>query len=180
MISRDINCNTLLRKKEKKKKGTSRPSSKFHPNNTSSNETFTVIGQWLNDCRSHHVHCIKCHSDESWYPTILLDIGTIEGNVKIVESKDIPHASQHPHVTLSHRWSSLNIPRLTVDTVNQWKKEMPARRLTPTFCDFFDGARRLGIRYARIDCLCIIHEGDRGSDWACESLSMDKFSNFLM
>ncbi|CAD6451220.1 5e15792d-3999-4fc8-a9d3-0ab21ca5e79f [Sclerotinia trifoliorum] len=74
--------------------------------------------------------------------------------------------------TLSHCWAKDNMARLTVDNLSLWTQSIPTKILPRTFLDAVRVARRLGINYLWIDCLCIIQDGDELADWKQEAPTM--------
>jgi hypothetical protein len=104
----------------------------------------------------------------AWYPTRLID--NCADSIKIVGRDQVAANSQY--ATLSHRWNA-SVPKLSVEKLREWEAGIQLAALPPTFRDFVTTARRLGFRYAWIDSLCIIQDGDGGADWTRESQTMD-------
>ncbi|KAG6353670.1 hypothetical protein INS49_005378 [Diaporthe citri] len=68
--------------------------------------------------------------------------------------------------------------KLTVDNLSPWTLDVPIEMLPRTFLDAAQVAKRLGINYLWVDCLCIIQEGDKLEDWKKEAPTMqDVYSN---
>ncbi|KAJ2974156.1 hypothetical protein NUW58_g8749 [Xylaria curta] len=149
---------------------------------TASDETLSVIESWIQECTTKHAQCINRRKKEPWYPTRLLDVGgTLTGDPSIDSCRlacgnEIADGEQY--MTLSHRWGSYAIARLTTTTIDVWRRALPLRILSKTFQDFISLSRRMNIRYVWIDSLCIIQEGDSGVDWNKEAPTMaDVYTN---
>ncbi|KAI1443507.1 heterokaryon incompatibility protein-domain-containing protein [Annulohypoxylon stygium] len=153
---------------------------------TSSASTWDLVLSWLCECKSTHQRCADRRNNLGWYPTRLLDIqsssalvSSKEESFKIVDGSDIP--SGLDYVSLSHRWGSSKMPRLTVANMPRYRGGVLISELPTTFRDAITITRRLGVRYLWIDSLCIIQEGDDGHDWVREgSLMAQVYSNCLM
>jgi len=132
----------------------------------------------MQDCLTNHEPCISRQVDSSWRPTRLLDISSPSAaglvgpaNCRLIDGTEaIPG---HGYFTLSHWWGSSDIPRLTTETIAQFRTAIPTASLPRTFVDFIHTARRLETRYIWIDSLCIIQSGDGGADWLQEASVMD-------
>ncbi|EOD51854.1 putative het domain-containing protein [Neofusicoccum parvum UCRNP2] len=77
----------------------------------------------------------------------------------------IPPAS--PYLTLSHCWGASLTSKLTLSTLAQFRRAIPASALPRTYVDAIAVARFLGVRHLWIDSLCIVQ--DSATDWAAES-----------
>lgn len=154
------------------------PSWRITSSSTSSEETFTKIDNWLERCDSEHMQCLyhREKRTKGWYPTRLLHVSTFSGHKKRDLKLRIVHGTQlsagSQYATLSHRWGKENMARLTVDNLSLWTQSIPTKILPQTFLDAVRAARRLGIDYLWIDCLCIIQEGDELADWKQEASTM--------
>lgn len=155
---------------------------------TASEETFSKIRGWLENCESAHALCGERRRQQklNWYPTRLVDVGPsrqddgVTENIsacKITHSKDIPPG--HQYITLSHRWGEgNNIAKLTLENLEAWTSQIPTEVLPQTFRDALVVARRCGIPYVWIDSLCIIQNGDGNEDWEREAPTMQEvYSN---
>ncbi|KAH8808734.1 heterokaryon incompatibility protein-domain-containing protein [Xylogone sp. PMI_703] len=141
---------------------------------TASDQTFLNISTWIRHCEAEHTRCTYLRSKVSWYPTRLLDVGT-QGNtlIRLVHSgQSVGHGQSY--MTLSHRWGASKVPTLSTKTIDAWGKGLSIQILPQTFQEFITLAHRLQVRYVWIDSLCIIQEGDAGSDWRSEALTMDQ------
>ncbi|KAL2694877.1 hypothetical protein Neosp_001466 [[Neocosmospora] mangrovei] len=140
-------------------------------------DTIDLIGKWIRACDTGHKQCNHRARDTSWFPTRVLDLAPPEfaksdgEAVKVIKREQVVPGSRY--VTLSHRWNE-HIPKLTSSNLKARLQKIPLEDLTKTFRDFITVSRRLGVRYAWIDSLCIIQESEHGgSDWAQECLTMD-------
>lgn len=133
------------------------------------------MAKCIRACESQHEECRRRASSASpaaWYPTRLLDTHSLDTHsIRIVGRDQVTVNSRY--ATLSHRWND-SVPALSVERLEkEWEAGIPLAVLPPTFKDFVTAARRLGFRYAWIDSLCIIQNGDAGADWGRESQTMD-------
>lgn len=145
-----------------------------------SDETFSKIKNWLGYCDGNHSSCHQYAQKAAldWYPTRLIDIhGWASDSIavtnvpcKIVKGTTLPPGQRY--ITVSHRWGSSNVARLTVGNLSSWMTEVPTNVLSKTFRDCFDTAKRLDVHYIWIDSFCIIQEGDDLLDWKSEATKM--------
>lgn len=149
---------------------------------TSSSETLDKIQSWIQDCASKHAQCVNRRREESWYPTRLLDVGSLEDNClgshdcRLTSGINIPNGQRY--LTLSHRWGSYSVMKLTTGNPGVRERGLPLGILSRTFQDFIELARRMKVRYVWIDSLCIIQDGDGGADWLREASTMaDVYTN---
>jgi len=112
----------------------------------------------------------------------LLDVDDSElETFKIVNGREIPPGSNTGYISLSHRWGSAEMPRLTATNMSSYRTGAPIADLPQTFRDAIAITRRLKARYIWIDSLCIIQEGDGGKDWMQEAPQMaDVYSKCLL
>ncbi|KAF2502274.1 HET-domain-containing protein [Lophium mytilinum] len=135
---------------------------------TSSSTTRKRVGGWLEACERHS--CGHSRKAPKWHPTRLLDIGTSSSSaIKLCEAEEIELMADY--ATLSHRWASQEIPKLTSEGRASMKRGVLPRPLTRTMLDAVQVAREwLNVRYLWIDSLCIIQ--DSQEDWVTESAMM--------
>jgi hypothetical protein len=117
-------------------------------------------------CSEEHELCAGNNS--TVLPTRILDVsptGT-EAELVLVET----NGQSAPYAALSHCWGKKQIITTKLNTIDQWKKEIPMNLLSNTFRDAVQLCRRLEIRYLWIDSLCIIQ--DSVDDWVAESAKM--------
>lgn len=152
----------------------------INTSSTISEDTFSKINKWLEYCDSNHTSCQEYaqKGDLNWYPTRLIDISGWAQEVtavtgvpcKIVKGTTVPLGQRY--ITVSHRWGTSNVARLTASNLSSWMAEVPTAVLSKTFQDCFDTAKRLGVHYVWIDSFCIIQEGDDLVDWKSEAAKM--------
>jgi hypothetical protein len=137
---------------------------------TSSTESIRVARDWLHNCFEHHPGCKRSDLRVSWYPTRLLYLGETSNddtNVRLIHTaQDIPTG---PYMTLSHRWGSVDILKLTRATMPVFCNTIVLEDLPKTFRDAIIVTKTLGIRYLWIDSLCILQDKDDLSDWSYEA-----------
>lgn len=79
-------------------------------------------------------------------------------------------------MTLSYRWSNDSCIKLLASTYSSFIAGQPILELPQSFQDSIVIARRFGVRYLWIDCLCI--QQDSATDWENESAKMrDIYAN---
>ncbi|WKT53774.1 Heterokaryon incompatibility [Fusarium oxysporum f. sp. vasinfectum] len=144
-------------------------------------QTFSLASKWINECLQNHSKC-NHGTNESWYPTRLLDSGPIdsfrENTITLLETS--AGASYGPYMTLSHCWGSGHAFCLNKSSYQRLLNGIPLSSLPPTFQDASFIARRLGVRYIWIDALCIFQDKDDLSDWNREASLMHRvYSNTL-
>lgn len=156
-----------------------RPSS----DSTASAESWDTVVGWLEKCQTQHAKCPSRHWSPSWYPTRLLDLGRVDDDVsmlRLVITRDVDMCGS-PYVTLSHRWGSSDILKLTRQALSGFIGHgISISALPKTFQDAVMVARRLKVRYLWIDSLCIIQDDEGLADWLKEARCMDKvYANSL-
>ncbi|KAK0666983.1 heterokaryon incompatibility protein-domain-containing protein, partial [Cercophora samala] len=135
---------------------------------TNSDDSFTSAREWLQICTSSHTSCRPFQQDGCYRPTRLLHISELGAEVRLRESDDMP--VNITYATLSHSWGSVLPLTLTGARMNSFKQGIPLPELPKTFQEAVQVARRFGIEYIWIDCLCIIQ--DSAEDWKRESVLM--------
>lgn len=108
--------------------------------------------------------------NKKWYPTRLVE-WTSNDTFRIIRSDSISQPSQG-YITLSHRWGSTDLIKLTTDNLSALERGLPVTILPKTFREALIAAQRLNIRHVWIDSLCIIQSGDNGADWQREATEM--------
>ena len=88
--------------------------------------------------------------------------------VKLVISAE--ERSIGPYLTLSHRWGSAKLLKLTSANLEEMRREIPMSQLSKTFKDAIVVARTFGVKYLWIDSLCILQ--DSKEDWTKEVVTM--------
>lgn len=77
------------------------------------------------------------------------------------------------YACLSHCWGPSQSPiRTLVETIDDFKNEIPWGSLSKTFQDAVETCRRLDIHHIWIDSLCIIQNSKDGTDWKEQSVQM--------
>ncbi|KAF4906973.1 hypothetical protein CGCVW01_v012693 [Colletotrichum viniferum] len=142
---------------------------------TGSSQTLDLAYSWFRECTSRHTRKCKAHSGqtEGWLPSGIIDIGS-HGDTQwklLITSTDAILSESLLYLTLSYRWGDdVQHELLTSSTMSQFRQGVEISSLPKTFQDTVIVARRLGIRYIWIDCLCIIQ--DSRDDWETEAPEM--------
>ena len=139
--------------------------------NTGSDTSLQLVNSWIAQCLSSHQSCNQIQSLSPSLPTRVIDVGSRDSGhpprLHVVADKESGR-----YTTLSHRWGSKEMMKLTVDNLECLKQEIPWETLPKTYRDAIEATRRLGIRYIWIDSLCIIQDSPNGKDWIAESAKM--------
>ncbi|KAI9772555.1 MAG: hypothetical protein M1840_000760 [Geoglossum simile] len=131
---------------------------------TSSDESFTQISEWLRNCAGHHTAC-KANTDR--LPNRVIDVGTLGSPlVRLYETTN----KIAPYACLSHCWGKTPINRTTSETYAQHLESISWDSLSRTFQDAITVVRRLGLQYLWIDSLCVVQDSE--GDWQKESALM--------
>lgn len=158
-------------------------------NLTNGEDTLSKIRSWLTKCRTTHDICRrrKEKTTTAELPRRLIKLtstANVENQIiklkacRLVDTKEESTACPSEYITLSHQWGSQNLPTLTTDNMELWRREIPLADMSQTFLDAFEVAQRLEIPYVWIDSICIIQDGDNGSDWKEQALLMHRvYSN---
>ncbi|KEY69073.1 hypothetical protein S7711_09576 [Stachybotrys chartarum IBT 7711] len=134
---------------------------------SSSNLSFHIIRQWLQDCDDNHPQCRPLH--KLGLPTRLVDVGFSQGDsVRVYETQP---GDTMQYIALSHPWGKPPHFRSLVSNIEQFKKNIDFHELPATFQDAVVVTRQLGQRYIWIDSLCIIQ--GQGGDFDQESAKME-------
>jgi hypothetical protein len=103
-------------------------------------------------------------------PTRLLDLKTVVQGKDIRLCSSTALMSETRYATLSHRWGTLPILKLTHKNVEGLQRGTSLYELSKAFQDAVAICRRYGLHYLWIDSLCIMQ--DEVQDWKIESLRM--------
>lgn len=131
----------------------------------------------MKNCIVNHQLC-RPDSSAAWHPTRLIDLQSVTGQVRLIETKVNPVAGRY--ISLSHRWhpnfdSSLILRN---ETYQQFLDGVALNDLPKLVQDAAAVCSRLAIRYLWVDCMCIKQYQPNKEDWLTQSLSMeDVYSN---
>lgn len=138
---------------------------------TGSDGALQLAAYWVKMCTQTHGKCRlqDLRQSSSFVPTRLLDVS--DNKVRLIESKaEMGKAEDRSYIALSHCWGMFPIVRTLKENYMQHAEAIPWEKLSKTFREAIHTTRKLGIRYAWIDSLCIIQ--DDGNDWAAEAATM--------
>lgn len=99
-------------------------------------------------------------------PTRVLDISRGNTNIYLREATGLPER----YVCLSHCWGSKLPLRTTTDNIDEHRKNIVWDSLPVVYRETIEISRMLGVKYVRIDSLCIVQDSE--SDWAHEFTPM--------
>ncbi|KAH7364930.1 hypothetical protein BKA65DRAFT_473231 [Rhexocercosporidium sp. MPI-PUGE-AT-0058] len=142
-------------------------------NSTGPDSCWDQILIWHRDCLQNHQRCSQARSKpgqgSTWYPTRLLYVG-VQNNPTIRLAITATLKIKGYYMTLSHRWGTGYMYKLTSATLSRLLTGVPISELPRTFQEAIEITRRLSARFLWIDSLCIIQ--DSIDDWRKESLQM--------
>jgi hypothetical protein len=125
----------------------------------------------LNNSLGGHEQCRPNIENESWLPTRLLYLGTLDTpTVRLVATPSLN--KNVPYAALSHRWGANKEFVLTSTLLRSYETEICSSSVSATLRDAFHTTRSIGLQYLWVDCLCIIQ--DDQDDWLRESATMSK------
>lgn len=136
------------------------------PGDTSSSISFLQAKKWISDCLANHPECQNFKMSQLPKRTVeLLGSGPVP-RIRLHESQN----DMTDYLCLSHCWGHHQPITTTTHSLEEYKKEIPWRRLPKTFQDAILFTMRLGFRHLWIDSLCILQ--DSRKDWLEESAKM--------
>jgi hypothetical protein len=140
------------------------------PESTGDPKVMELGLEWLETCINNHARCeaIDETRQPGYYPSRLLDVGTLECDKMRLVQTDVEHPTKGSrYATLSHCWGQhVSFLRLTADNITSLSTEIPPESLPRSFADAIVACRRLHIRYLWIDSLCILQSGPGSEeDW---------------
>ena len=148
---------------------------------TASPSSFAIARSWLRDCIDKHVSCRHEHMSgpQDKPPTRLIEVGSLSKPTNCRLSLPHQDSSGYEYLTLSHKWGSASILKLTKSTLESMLQNIDIDDLPPTFQHAISITQNLGYQYLWIDSLCIIQ--DDPHDWALESSTMSQvYSNSVL
>ena len=124
------------------------------------------IKSWIKECQIKHIDCKQ--DQDTTLPKRFLSVGSSESSItRLIEAVEVGRAS---YVALSHRWGGNKFLTTTRETIEERKRCIEWRSLSPVFQDAIYMTRALGLQHIWIDALCIIQ--DDSEDWEIESSKM--------
>ena len=136
-----------------------------------SDETLSLVRQWINECCSEHVEC-RQRTDHMTLPSRLVRVQTDgtsrEVKANVCRADVLPVGT--PYLTLSHCWGNVTFLTTTRANLLSFESSLPVENLSKTFQDALYVTGALGFQYIWIDSLCIIQ--DDPEDWEREARRM--------
>src|SRR5436190_1708418 len=124
---------------------------------TISENSLAFLCRKLETCLKSHDICNKNASSRHYLPSRIIDVG-LDGD-SCVCLKDSPVTGPFaPYITLSHRWGSAKVLKLTKMTMEYLKGGFECETLPRTFLHAINVTRMLGVRNLWIDSLCILQD----------------------
>ncbi|KAK4098060.1 HET-domain-containing protein [Parathielavia hyrcaniae] len=151
------------------------PAMALEGNSTKNQRSLGIMQSWLQRCRDIHSACqdlsARDNGKESWMPTRLVELipgfGPEGDLFRVCEG-----VSLAPYATLSHCWGGDIPTKLQRGTYDVLRAGKPISTLPKTFQEAIMTAKKIGIWYTWIDCLCIIQDSDADEDWVAEAATM--------
>ncbi|OCL02039.1 HET-domain-containing protein, partial [Glonium stellatum] len=131
---------------------------------SSSDDCFTFAQSCPRDCFSNHKVCQQVSTTS--LSKRVIDIGEDQMSIRLIEPKCI----KAPYTALSHCWGDCQPLKSNRLNVHLRKEGIEWESLPRTFQDATTITRKIGLRYLRIDSLCILQDNDQ--DWETEPTSM--------
>lgn len=124
--------------------------------NISSDESFTQIRGWLQNCVQNHPEC--SHPASEFVPTRLLKVWTSQGRrlIQLIESDGSPVR----YTALSYCWGGEQDVRTTRSTFSRHRTRINFQDLPQTIRDAVVVTEKLGLEYLWVDALCIIQDDE--------------------
>jgi hypothetical protein len=139
---------------------------------SSSESSFKMIQDMLQDCLKEHPDCNRNANSENIVPTRLLSVGNSDQDkVQLIETSSSTLDDQR-YLALSHCWGLARIITTTTGTLGSRLAGIDESTLPKTFRDLILLARKLRVPYVWIDSLCIIQ--DSPEDWEKEASLMGR------
>jgi hypothetical protein len=129
---------------------------------SSSDLSFSIIRDWIEECTTSHDKCkaITPGVSTNFLPPRLIDVGPCDGSRQpylCVVSEDL-NGVQHDlrYVTLSYCWGDRGTFWTTSSNISERKKGIALKDFPATIRDAVLITRQLGIQYLWVDALCIM------------------------
>ena len=144
---------------------------------------FKVIQMWLKDCDENHPNCRPAPKTRraAMLPTRLINVGQKGDKISLYETTagdqqeySNSESDQYSFIALSHPWGDTKAfkPFMTTrQDSDDFKEEIPYRKLPDTFEHAIQVTRALGKHYLWIDSLCILQGPD--GDFSQEAERME-------
>jgi hypothetical protein len=149
---------------------------------SSSNLSFSIIRDWIEDCNASHDKCkmITEGISAGFLPPRLIDVGPNDGSRQpflCVVNEDLEGEQYDLRYTaLSYCWGKRGTFWTTGSNISERREEIALKDFPGTIQDAVLITRKLGIQYLWVDALCILQGGDNDrkaqEDWEQHSLIM--------
>ncbi|KAI0486650.1 heterokaryon incompatibility protein [Xylaria cf. heliscus] len=127
---------------------------------TKSAGSLSFARKWVADCMANHKQCDNMRAKNSY------------GQCRLIETST---ADFHgPSRTLSHRWGLASCMQLTKENYTRLLDGFPVTVLPQLYQDAVYAVREFRIQYLWTNSLCIVHQGDDGSELRKELVHMSE------
>lgn len=140
-----------------------------------SEETFSQIGSWMNDCRKNHTTCLN--AEQTPLPTRLVDVTPIDGS-EIVRIHTT-YGEKERYAALSYCWGGPQPIALTKATMAQMEKMIQLSSLPQTLQDAIIVTSKLCLRYIWVDAMCIIQDSQEDKKKELKSMAQTYQNAFI-
>ncbi|KAF2417993.1 HET-domain-containing protein [Tothia fuscella] len=120
----------------------------------SSEASFTLARQWIEDCHSTHTECLP--NDDDFVPKMLIEVG-LEG-VKAPRLYIPKNGEKLLWCCLSYCWGGDQLIKTTRTTRDPFAKNIPRALMPQTVRDAIKTTRKLAVPYFWVDSLCITQD----------------------
>jgi hypothetical protein len=126
-------------------------------NNPSSDFSFSLAKDWLDNCLKTHKQCSK--PSGSFMPTRVVEILHIRGN-RVLRLRETESENPVPYAALSYCWGGEQVVCTTNKTLHRHLTRINWTDLPATLRDAILVTERLGLRRIWIDSFCILQDDD--------------------
>jgi hypothetical protein len=141
---------------------------------SSSDRSFSIIRDWIEECTGSHDKCKMITEGISvgFLPPRLIDVGPYDGSRQprlCIVSEDLK-GGQHDlrYAALSYCWGDRGTFWTTDSNISERREEIALKDFPRTIRDAVLITRKLGIQYLWVDALCILQGRDNDkarNDW---------------
>lgn len=123
-----------------------------------------MLPQAIRHCTEEHTGCKN--TSEVFLPRRVIDVGNDDQEPFLLDSK----GKMGKYISLSHRWGGIRPLVTTKGNLAEMRTVIPMDTISKTFLDTILVARRLGVPYVWIDCVCMVQ--DDPLEWQTDSSKM--------
>ena len=125
--------------------------------NPSSDFSFSLAKDWLDNCLKTHKQCLK--PSGSFMPTRVIEILHVRGN-RVLRLRETESENPVPYAALSYCWGGEQVVCTTKKTLYRHLTRINVADLPATVRDAILVTEKLGLRWIWIDSFCILQDDD--------------------